>query len=81
MLAKEQYFYYKGLYLKIAAFLLLPFHLHMPYKLCICVVLPFILELVGVIGIEPTTFCSQSSCSTKLSYTPLHYVLTIFWEF
>ncbi len=33
MLAKEQYFYYKGLYLKIAAFLLLPFHLHMPYKL------------------------------------------------
>ena len=26
--------------------------------------------LVGVVGFEPTTLCSQSRCATKLRYTP-----------
>ncbi len=27
--------------------------------------------VVGTIGFEPTTSCSQSKCSTRLSYVPL----------
>ena len=27
--------------------------------------------MVGVTGFEPATSCSQSKCSTKLSYTPI----------
>ena len=26
--------------------------------------------MVGVVGFEPTTHCSQSNCATKLRYTP-----------
>ena len=29
-------------------------------------------ELVGVIGFEPTTSCSQSRHSARLSYTPMN---------
>ena len=27
-------------------------------------------QLVGVAGFEPATYCSQSSCATRLRYTP-----------
>lgn len=36
---------------------------------CFTIKLPS-LNLVGVVGLEPTTPCSQSRCSTKLSYAP-----------
>ena len=26
--------------------------------------------MVGVVGFEPTTLCSQSRCATRLRYTP-----------
>lgn len=29
--------------------------------------------LVGVDGFEPPTHCSQSSCATRLRYTPIDY--------
>ena len=33
--------------------------------------------MVGVTGFEPATHCSQSSCATKLRYTPAHMILTL----
>ena len=35
------------------------------------------LKLVSVVGFEPTTYCSQSSRPTKLSYT-LNYIIFYF---
>lgn len=34
-------------------------------------------QYVGIVGFEPTTPCSQSRCSTKLSYIPLGWTPSI----
>ena len=33
--------------------------------------------MVGVVGFEPTTLCSQSRCATRLRYTPNNDLLSI----
>ena len=33
-------------------------------------------QLVGVAGFEPATYCSQSSCATRLRYTPASHVVS-----
>lgn len=36
------------------------------------------LQLVGVVGFELTTLCSQSRCATRLRYAPTARILTCF---
>ena len=33
-------------------------------------------QLVGVAGFEPATYCSQSSCATRLRYTPASQIVS-----
>ena len=44
-------------------------HLHLSYELRALPIKLLNYELVSVEGFEPPTACSQSMCSTKLSYT------------
>ena len=37
-------------------------------------------NVIGIVGFEPTTACSQSRCSTKLSYIPFFFDLTLLKE-
>ena len=34
-------------------------------------------KFFGIVGFEPTTPCSQSRCSTKLSYIPNKFMLLL----